>query len=53
MPYLGQNRKGAADKAYIILAPLRNPILEKIHVIFNENTYLLEFINPVSVLILF
>lgn len=30
MPYLGQNRKGAADKAYVISASLRNPILEKI-----------------------
>lgn len=52
MHYLGQNRNGAADKAYIILGSLRNPKLEKIHVIFNENN-LLEFINPVSLLIVF
>lgn len=35
MPYLGQNRKGAADKVYRILVPLKDPILEKINVISN------------------
>lgn len=30
LPYLGQNKKGAADKAYVILAHLRNPIQKKI-----------------------